>query len=385
MSGDLNDVNDVNDLDDLDDVVGLTAALAAINSVNPDLIPGAPGEGEVAAFVAHWCTARGLEVHHTEAAPGRPNVVAVRRGSGAGSGGAGRSLLLNGHMDTVGSTGEATMRVYREGGRLHGRGVLDTKGGLAAALLVAASIAEGELAGDVIVAAVADEEMGSVGTEALLREWRADAAVVLEPTDLTVIRSHRGWAMVRADFTGVPSHTSRPDRGINAVEAAARATLAVRALDDTWMVRGDVTSRPIVVANAVRSEGSPATVPDRCTLLAELRTVAPDEDDQIAAAIDAIRGAAGECAVDVGVTLHRRAMSLAEDHPFLRAVLDVVPGPAKNAPYWTDAALHEATGTPAVVLGPTGEGLHEHLEWVTEQSLRELQTMLDGIVRSWCA
>jgi hypothetical protein len=209
--------------------------------------------------------------------------------------------------------------------------------------------------------------------------------VVLEPTDLTVIRSHRGWAMVRADFTGVPSHTSRPDRGINAVEAAARATLAVRALDDTWMVRGDVTSRPIVVANAVRSEGSPATVPDRCTLLAELRTVAPDEDDQIAAAIDAIRGAAGECAVDVGVTLHRRAMSLAEDHPFLRAVLDVVPGPAKNAPYWTDAALHEAAGTPAIVLGPTGEGLHEHLEWVTEQSLRELQTMLDGIVRSWCA
>ena len=77
---DLNDLNDVNDLNDLDDVVGLTAALAAINSVNPDLIPGAPGEGEVAAFVAHWCAARGLEVHHTEAAPGRPNVVAVRRG-----------------------------------------------------------------------------------------------------------------------------------------------------------------------------------------------------------------------------------------------------------------------------------------------------------------
>lgn len=367
-------------MSELDDVVGLTEALAAINSVNPDLVAGAPGEAEVAAFVAQWCAERGLEVQVAEAAPGRPNVVAVRRGRGGG-----RSLLLNGHMDTVGATGDTTMQVYREGGRLHGRGVLDTKGGLAAALLVAAAIREGELAGDVIVAAVADEEMGSVGTEALVRTWRADAAVVLEPTDLTVIRSHRGWAMVRADFTGVPSHTSRPDRGINAVEAASRAVTAITTLDATWIQRGDVTSRPIVVANAVRSEGSPATVPDRCTLLLELRTVAPDEAEQIAAVLAAVRGAAGECSVEVGVTLHRRAMALAEDHPFLAAVQAVVPGPTANAPYWTDAALHEAAGTPAIVLGPAGEGLHEHLEWVTEQSLRELQTMLDALVRSWCA
>ena len=362
-----------------DDVVALTAALAAIDSVNPDLVPGAAGEGEVADFVAAWCAARGLEVHRTEAAPGRPNVVAVRRGSGGG-----RSLLFNGHMDTVGSTGPETMRVFREAARLHGRGVLDTKGGLAAAMVVAASLADGELEGDVIVAAVADEEMGSVGTEALVRDWRPDAAVVLEPTDLQVIRSHRGWAMVRADFTGVPSHTSRPDRGVNAVHAAARATMAIAALDDEWSARGDVTTRPIVLANAARSEGSPAIVPDRCTLLVELRTVAPDEDHQIAAAMAAVRDAAGECAVEVSLTLHRRAMSLADDHPFLADVLDVVGGEPANAPYWTDAALHEAVGTPAVVLGPSGEGLHEHLEWVAEDSLVRLTSMLDEIARRWC-
>ncbi len=307
-------------------------------------------------------------------------MVAVRKGSGGG-----RSLLFNGHMDTVGSTGAETMRVFRADGRLHGRGVLDTKGGLAAAMVAAAAIVPGELAGDVIVAAVADEEMGSVGTEALVRDWTPDAAVVLEPTDLRVISSHRGWAMVRAQFTGVPSHTSRPDRGVNAVLAAARAAIAVHELDRSWESRGDITSRPLVLANAANSEGSPATVPDRCTLLVELRTVAPDEDDQIAAAIAAVRGAAGACSVDVGVTLHRRAMSIASEHPFLSAVVDVVGSEPANAPYWTDAALHEAAGTPAMVLGPTGEGLHEHLEWVTEDSLRRLTEMLGDIARSWSA
>lgn len=367
----------------LDDVVGLTATLAGINSVNPGVVPGAAGEAEVAEFVAEWLGARGFEVHRSEAAPGRPNVVGVRKGSGGG-----RSLLYNGHLDTVGAAGaagEATLRVFRADGRLHGRGVLDTKGGLAAAMLAAASIEPGELAGDVIVAAVADEEFASVGTEALVREWVPDAAVVLEPTDLRVIRSHRGWAMVRADFHGRPSHTSRPDRGANAVHAAARAVTALTDLSDSWLFRGDVSTRPLALANAVTSEGEPCTVPDRCTLLAELRTVAPDEDEQVAAALDAIRSSKGDTTVDVELTLHRRAMSIDPDHPFLVEVLAVVGGEAANAPYWTDAALHEAAGTPAVVLGPTGEGLHEHLEWVTEDSLYTLTELLGGIARRWCA
>ena len=146
----------------LDHAVGLTAALARIDSINPDLVPGAAGEAELAAFVDGWCTERGLEVHRTEIAPGRWNVVAVRRGSGGG-----RSILFNGHMDTVGVIDRDTMRVRLADGHLQGRGVLDTKGGLAAAMVAAASLAPGELAGDVIVAAVADEEYASVGTEAL--------------------------------------------------------------------------------------------------------------------------------------------------------------------------------------------------------------------------
>ena len=79
-----------------------------------------------------------------------------------------------------------------------------------AALIVAASIRPGELAGDVIVAAVADEEMGSVGTEALVRDWRPDAAVVLEPTDCILHAGCLGNLQAQVVFHGESAHSARP-------------------------------------------------------------------------------------------------------------------------------------------------------------------------------
>ena len=73
----------------------LLSDLVAINSINPDLVPGAPGEGEIARFIAGWLERAGLEVRVEEVRPGRPNVVGIARGTGGG-----RALLLNGHMDT---------------------------------------------------------------------------------------------------------------------------------------------------------------------------------------------------------------------------------------------------------------------------------------------
>ena len=239
------------ELDALDHPVGLTAALARIDSVNPDLVPGAAGEGAVASFVQRWCIDRGLEVQRTEVAPGRLNVVAINRGSGAG-----RSILLNGHMDTVGVTNDSTMHVRLDDGRLCGRGVLDTKGGLAGALLAAASVRPGELAGDIIVAAVADEEYASIGTEALVAEWTADAAVVLEPTDLQIVARHRGFAVVDAVFDGRPSHTSQ-----------TRARCQRRARGST-RGHGSRGCRPAVVADgrpcdATLGAGRPRAEPRR--------------------------------------------------------------------------------------------------------------------------
>src|SRR5215831_323866 len=82
------------------DPIALAARLVAIDSVNPDLVPGAAGEREVASFVAGWLQDHGFEVHRLEPVPGRPSIVGVARGRGGG-----RSLLLDGHLDTVSHAG----------------------------------------------------------------------------------------------------------------------------------------------------------------------------------------------------------------------------------------------------------------------------------------
>ncbi len=197
------------------DLAELTGQLVEIDSTNPDLVPDGAGEGEIAAFVADWLAAAGLEVDLYEAAPGRPNVVGVARGTGGG-----RSLLLNAHMDTVGVAGmEAPFEPVVRDGRLHGRGAGDMKGSLAAMMLVGAAAVREGFRGDVIVTAVADEEVGSVGTEALVRRTTADAAIVTEPTEEVVAVAHKGFVAFEVETAGYAAHGSRPDLGIDAIAA----------------------------------------------------------------------------------------------------------------------------------------------------------------------
>ncbi len=191
----------------------LAARLVSIDSVNPTLVSTGGGEAATASVLAEWLEQAGLEVHVEDAAPGRPNVIGVARGSGGG-----RSLLLNGHLDTVGllePDGGLSARV--EDGRLYGRGAYDMKASLAAISLAAVECAGLGLRGDVIVTAVADEEAGSIGTESLLRRWSADAAIVAEPTDEKLCIAHRGWLAFEIESRGRAAHGSRPDLGIDAI------------------------------------------------------------------------------------------------------------------------------------------------------------------------
>src|SRR5829696_2682872 len=152
----------------------LVAALVAVDSVNPDLVPGGAGEAEIAEFVAAWLRDAGLEVELDEAAAGRPSVVAVARGTGGGA-----SLMLNAHLDTVGVEGmERPFEPVERDGRLYGRGAYDMKGSLAACMLAGAAAVDADLAGDVVVTAVADEEHASLGVQAVLKRHRTDAAIV---------------------------------------------------------------------------------------------------------------------------------------------------------------------------------------------------------------
>src|SRR6266542_1463186 len=164
----------------MDPAIRLLKDLVAIDSVNPSLVPGAAGEGAIAAAVAQHLRAMGLDVEIQEAAPGRPNVIGVLEGRSRG-----RSLMLCGHMDTVGVEGMKTpFDPIERDGRLYGRGSQEMKGGVAAMIDAARVLASDRFAaGRLIVAAVVDEEYASIGADALVTRWRSDDAAITEPTD----------------------------------------------------------------------------------------------------------------------------------------------------------------------------------------------------------
>ena len=216
--------------------MSLLADLVRIDSINPDLVPGAAGEGAFARFIATWAEGQGLEVHLVEPVAGRPSVVAVARGTGGG-----RSLMLNGHIDTVGVAGMGDPFAGRtEAGRLYGRGAYDMKGGVAACLCAAARARGRRLRGDVVVTCVADEEVASLGMQAVLAAWRTEAAIVAEPTGLDVCIAHRGFVWLEVAVRGRAAHASRPDLGLDAIAKAGRVLTGVGDLD-----RACARARPI--------------------------------------------------------------------------------------------------------------------------------------------
>src|SRR5262245_31289004 len=212
----------------MDPVLKLLRDLVAIDSVNPSLVPGAAGEAAIADAIATHLGRLGLDVELQEAAPGRPNVIGVLEGRRKG-----RSLMFCGHMDTVGVEGmRAPFDPVERDGRLFGRGSQDMKGGVAAMIDAARVVAtEGLESGRLIVAAVVDEEYGSVGGDARATRWRADAAVVTEPTDLRIAVGHKGFCWIDVETRGRAAHGSRPADGRDAILRMGRVLHALEQLD----------------------------------------------------------------------------------------------------------------------------------------------------------
>ncbi len=213
----------------MDPVVDLLRELVAIDSVNPSLVEGGAGEAEIAHFVGEWMRRAGFDVRVDEIAPGRVNVVAIAEGAGDGP-----TRMLCGHTDTVGVDGMAApFAPDIRDGRLYGRGAQDMKGGVAAMMAGAAAwLTSGRHgSGRVIVAAVADEEYASIGAEAVAREWRADEAVIPEPTDLDLGVAHKGFSCAEVVVHGRAAHGSRPADGRDAILRMGRLLNRIEAKD----------------------------------------------------------------------------------------------------------------------------------------------------------
>lgn len=379
-------------------VQDLLGWLVSIDSRNPVLDRAARGEAQIAAAVGAFLGAAGLEVAVIEPHQGRPSVVGRLRGTGGG-----RTLLLNGHMDTVGFGDMVDPLGARiDGGRMYGRGAYDMKGGLAAALLAAAALAQGgPPAGDVIITAVADEEHASLGTEAVLTHLKAsgihaDGAVVTEPTDLQLCVAHKGFAWATLTTHGRAAHGSRRADGVDAIAHMGRALGGLEALDAALQERPAHPFLGHASLHAALIEGGVelSTYPAHCRLHVERRTLpgetAADVATELTAILDRLQAADPRFIGDAEVTLFRPPLETPVDAPLVRALyraaVDLLPAPPPltGATFWMDAALLGVAGIPTVAFGPTGAGLHGDVEWVDLASVGTCADVLAALARDFC-
>jgi len=376
----------------MSDVIELLEALVRINSVNPMLDPNGPGEAKCAAFVKDWCEAHGLETHIVMS-DGRPNVIAVVRGTGGG-----KSLILSGHLDTVGVTGmEAPFSPHTENGRMYGRGTADMKAGVAAMMVAAANAAKMNLRGNVIVTAVADEEAYSIGTSAVLDSGlRADAAIVTEPSNGNIVIAHKGFAWAEITFSGRAAHGSQPENGIDAIVHAGRFLVGLQALQDRLQAGPghSLLGKGSVHASTIAGGTEWATYPAECVLRIERRTV-PGETR--AYFIEELEQIAAECrtnipqfAAEIRLDWSRGTFHIDPEHPLVelaqRKVVERIGSTELTGKAgWMDACLLSEAGIPTVVFGPTGAGHHGTGEWVDVASVESSAEVITEIIREFCA
>ncbi|VAW38554.1 Acetylornithine deacetylase [hydrothermal vent metagenome] len=387
--------------------------LVRINSVNPSLSPNGNGEAEIGAYVADALNKLGLDVTTYELAPNRVNVVGVLRGKGnrqgANSlppqGGEGRSLLLNAHMDTVGVDGMTIdpFGAEIENGRLYGRGSQDMKGSLAAMLGVAKAFVDSglQLAGDLWITAVADEEYASIGMEHLVKTITAhgesvDAAIVTEPTDLTLCCAHRGFIWYDVETIGRAAHGSRYAEGIDANMRMGRFLARLDKLEQELRQRPPhpLAGVPSLHASLLQggTEISMYAASSRLTL--EWRTIPGETEAQATAELQTIidQLAAEDPTFKATVTpiFQREPFAISEQTSIVKAVEQATINLLGSKPvhtgqtFWTDAALLAEAGIETVLLGPTGQGLHSAEEWVDVQSVLDLAGILVDTAVIYC-
>jgi acetylornithine deacetylase len=376
-----------------DPAVALLCDLVAIDSVNPSLSPRARGEADVARRIARELESIGLRVEIADAAPGRPNVVGVLDGRAPG-----RSLMFCGHTDTVGVSGmHQPFTPDIRDGRLYGRGAQDMKGGVAAMIGAVRRIVEsgGLEQGRIIVAAVVDEEHASIGAEALVTKWRADAAVVTEPTGLDVAVAHKGFQWIALETKGRAAHGSRPRDGRDAILRMGRVLSRLESLDRR-LQQGP--SHPLLGtaslhASLIEGGHELSSYPSRAALHYERRTL-PGEPSDIArveadALLAELRREDPEFEAEARLVFGRDAYEIDATSQLPALLTEAARAAGCGASiagmtFWTDAAILGAAGIPSVLFGPGGAGLHSIEEYVIVEDVLRCRDALANLARRWC-
>jgi acetylornithine deacetylase len=366
--------------------------MVRINSINPAFTNGTTDERGIAEYLANECAALGMEVARYEAAPGRVSVVGRRRGTGGG-----RSLMLNGHIDTVavdGMTDPFSGEI--RGNRLYGRGAYDMKGGIAACLGAVKALGNERLAGDVVIAAVADEEVASIGMSEVLRHVKTDAAIVTEPTELAVCLACKGFCWIEVETEGRAAHGSRFDLGLDANMRMGRVLAGLDELEQSLRARPphELVGPPSLPAAVLRGGTGTSTYAASCRLEIERRMLPAETEAAVLGEIQAIieREAARDATFHARARpfLTRDGFEARPDAPIVRTLMSTATRhlgatpQVTGASYWMDAALIARAGIDTAVIGAIGTGAHAVEEWVDLDSVAQVATILADTARAFC-
>jgi acetylornithine deacetylase len=313
--------------------------------------------------------------------------------------GRGASLMLNAHYDTVGVEGMADpFSGDIRDGRLYGRGSYDMKGSLAACIgAVEALVRTGRRpAGTVVIAAVADEEAASIGTQDVLKSYVTDGAIVTEPTSLQLCLAHKGFVWYRVVTRGRAAHGSRPDLGVDANLHMGRVLARLDGL--AWTLangRAHPLVGPASIHAATIAGGTGlSTYAAQCRLGIERRTIPGETESEATTQIREILNelAAADAGFDASldIELVRDSFEARSDSRLAESLTRTASAVAGRPPDrigespWMDAALTAAAGIDTIVFGPHGQGAHAAEEWVDLESVHQTAAVLVATILDYC-
>ncbi len=368
----------------------LLCKLISIPSVNPTLAPEEPyGEKAIAEFARDWLQAHGVLAHLEEAAPGRPNVYAEV------SSGKGPTLCLCAHLDTVGTAGMtiAPFEPRMEGNRIYGRGGYDMKGGVAAIMAAAAEIIANprSILGKLILALVADEEYASAGADAFVEKHRADACILVEPSEGKLVLGHKGFVWAEIVTQGLAAHGSQWQIGASAIGKMGRIIAALENFDqDILRKRVHPLVGPASMHCALIQGGSGiSTYAPECKLKIERRTIPGERPEDVVKELQEIIHNIDEVA-EVKAYFHRPPLLCNRDEPIVKDLRSAVNALVGKDPeeagvaFWMDAAVFAEAGIPTVNYGPSGAGAHAAVEWVDRDSVVSVAQTMVETARRFC-
>ncbi len=370
--------------------VKLLRDLVALPSVNSSFLPlNHPRAGEQRAidFLASTAALAGLEVDFQNVFPGRRNLLARLSPRGKTR----RRVVLAPHLDTV-DVADASQLVPRiKHGRLYGRGACDTKGSAAAMMRAVLDVAQSSARPaetEIVFAGLVDEEDGQAGSRALSASgFKADLAIVGEPTELRVITAHKGDVWLKLETHGQAAHGSRPELGRNAVHEMARVVdlLETRYAASLRRRRHPLLGHPTVNVGTIQGGVQPNIVPAHCSISIDRRLL-PGETD--AGARREIESLLRRHRLRATLTSTKAACCLPlETDPRLPLVRQLMRTVGQTRPmgvnYFCDASVLAHGGIPSVVFGPgdIAQG-HTDDEWISLVSLERSRELLVNFLKS---